>query len=55
MLAKLILICIIYLVNEKDSTDYIIKEAISIVRKKGNENIDVKLTAFFSKSHSIPK
>ncbi len=52
MSAKLTLICLIHSVNEKDSTNYIIRETISVIRKEDNTSIDLKITSFISKSIS---
>ena len=48
MSAKLTLICLIHSVNEKDSTNYIIRETISVIRKEDNTSIDLKITSFIS-------
>ncbi len=55
MPAKLTLICLIHLVNEKDSTNCIIREAIGVVRKENNTSMDLKITSFISKSTSAPR
>ncbi|CAG8554221.1 2311_t:CDS:2 [Funneliformis caledonium] len=55
MPVKLTFICVIHSVSEKDSLDYVIREAISIIRREDNESLDVRITAFFPKSSSIPK
>ncbi len=55
MSAKLTFICLIYLINEKDSTNYIIKEVIGIIRKEDNTFMDLKITSFISKSTSTPR
>ena len=52
MPAKLTLICLIHSVNEKDSTNYIIREAIGIVRKEDNISMDLRITSFIPKSTS---
>ena len=52
MPAKLTLICLIHLVNKKDSTNYIIREAIGIVRKEDNTSMDLRITSFIPKSTS---
>jgi len=36
MTSKLSLMCLFHLVNEKDSDNYIIREAVAIVRKEDN-------------------
>ncbi len=55
MSAKLTFICLIHSVNEKDSTNYIIRKAIRIIRKEDNTSIDLKITSFISKSTSTPR
>jgi hypothetical protein len=55
MPAKLTFICLIHSVNEKDSSDYIIREAIAIVRKEDNKSMDIKVTSFIPKSSSSPR
>ena len=55
MSVKLTFICLIHSVNEKDSTNYIIREAIGIIRKEDNTFMDLKITSFIPKSTSIPR
>ena len=55
MPAKLTFICIIHSVSKKDFLDYVIREAIGIIRREDNESMDVRITAFFLKSSSTPK
>lgn len=55
MPAKLTLISIIHSVNEKDSSDYVIREAIAIVRKEDNTSMELKVTSFISKKSSVPR
>ena len=38
--------------SEKDSTDYIIREAIAIVRKEDNTTMDLKVISLIPKSSS---
>ncbi|CAG8740705.1 2996_t:CDS:1, partial [Funneliformis caledonium] len=40
MPAKLTFICVIHSVSEKDSLDYVIREAIGIIRREDNESLD---------------
>ncbi len=46
--AKFILICIIYLVIEKNTTDHIVREATIILRRETNINLELKIIIFFS-------
>lgn len=55
MPAKLTLICLIHSVNERDSKDYIIREAIGIIRKEDNTSMELKITSFIPKSSSAPR
>ncbi|CAB4414360.1 unnamed protein product [Rhizophagus irregularis] len=55
MPAKLSLLCLINSVSEKDSSNYIIREAIAIIRKEDNTSMDLKLTSFIPKSSSAPR
>lgn len=55
MPAKLTLICLIHSINEKDSTNYIVREAIGIVRKEDNTSMDLRITSFIPKSSSAPR
>ena len=55
MPAKLSLICLIHSVNEKDTANYIIREAIAIVRKEDNTSMEIKITSFIPKTSSTPR
>ena len=55
MPAKLSLICLIHSVSEKDSTNYIIREAVAIVRKEDNTFMELKVTSFIPKIPSVPR
>ena len=55
MPAKLSLICLIHLVNERDSNSYIIREASAIVRKEDNTSMDLKIVSFIPKNSSVPR
>jgi len=50
MLVKFILICIIYSVTERYTTDHIVREVTVILRKETNINLKLKIIIFFSKS-----
>src|SRR2546430_8672125 len=49
------LICLIHLVNERDSNSYIIREASAIVRKEDNTSMDLKIVSFIPKISSVPR
>ncbi|GBB89772.1 hypothetical protein RclHR1_16580003 [Rhizophagus clarus] len=55
MPVKLSLLCLIHSVSEKDSTNYIIREAITIVKKEDNTSMDLKIISFIPKSSSAPR
>ncbi len=48
-------ICIIHSIDKRNTTNYIIKKAISIIRREENVNMDVKIIVFFSKDLLIFK
>ena len=50
MLAKFTLICIIYSVTERHTTDHIVREVTVILRRETNINLKLKIIIFFSKS-----
>ncbi len=52
MPAKIIFICIIHLVRKKNTTNYIIRKAIAIIR---SEEKIIKVTAFFLKNPNVLK
>ena len=55
MPTKITFVCVIHLITEKDSKDYIIRESIAIIRKEDNVNMDVKVVTFTPKNTSVPR
>lgn len=55
MPAKLTFISLIHSVIERNSTDYTIKEALAVVRKEDNTNMEIKVISFFPKDNSAPR
>ncbi|CAG8531486.1 6123_t:CDS:2 [Funneliformis caledonium] len=55
MPAKVSLICLVHSINEKDSTNYVIREAIIIVRREDNTSMELKVTSFIPKSSAVPR
>jgi len=55
MPAKITFICIIHSVKEKNTTDYIIREAIAIIRSEEKTSLNVKVTAFFLKNPNVSR
>ena len=55
MPAKLSLICLIHSVNERDSNNYIVREATAVVRQEDNTSMDLKIVSFISKDTSAPR
>ena len=55
MPAKLSLIALIHSINEKDSTNYIVREAMAVVRYENNTTMDLKVTSFIPKDISVPR
>ncbi|CAG8699970.1 18322_t:CDS:2 [Rhizophagus irregularis] len=55
MPAKLTFICVIHSVVERDSNNFIVKEAIVVVKKEDNTTMNLKVIAFFPKNPSVPK
>ncbi len=55
MPAKLTFVCLIHSVNERDSTNYIIREGITVVRKEDNNSMELKITSFVPKNSSAPR
>jgi hypothetical protein len=55
MPAKLSLICVIHLITEKDTANYIIREAVAVVRKEDNTSMELKVTSFIPKSSTSPR
>jgi hypothetical protein len=55
MPAKLTFICLINSINERDSNDYIIREAVAVVRREDNKTINLKVTSFVPKASSVPR
>jgi len=43
MPAKISLICLIHSVNEKDSSNYIIRESTAIIRREENTSMDLRV------------
>lgn len=58
MPAKFTFICIVHSVTERDTTDYIVREATVILRRETNANLELKIISFFPKNprqpHPIP-
>jgi hypothetical protein len=55
MPAKLSLICLIHSVIERDSSNYIVREANAIIRKEDNTPMDFKVISFVPKTQSAPR
>jgi len=55
MPAKLIVVCLIHSINEKDSSNYIIREAIAVVRREDNTPMNIKVTSFVPKDDLAPR
>jgi hypothetical protein len=55
MPAKLTLICVVHSVIERETNNFIIKEAIAIMRTEDNTTMNLKIITFFPKNPSVPK
>jgi hypothetical protein len=55
MPAKIISICLIHSVNERDSINYIIREATGVIRKEDNSSMNLKIISFIPKNTSSPR
>src|SRR3954452_5824029 len=55
MPAKLSLICLIHSVNERDSNNYVVREAAAIVRREDNTSMDLRVISFVPKDSSTPR
>ena len=55
MPAKFMLISLIHSVTERNNADYTIREAVGVIRKEDNTNMEVKVTSFFPKDDSAPR
>lgn len=54
MPAKLSFICMIHSLTERDSSNYVIRDATA-VRKEDNTKMDVKIISFVPKNSSVPR
>ena len=55
MPAKLSLICLIHSINERDTNNYVVREAHAVVRKEDNTSMELKVVSFISKNSLAPK
>ncbi|CAG8680052.1 11869_t:CDS:2 [Funneliformis caledonium] len=55
MPAKFTLICIIHLIIEKGITEHIVREAIIILRRETNVNLELRIITFFPKNSQVPR
>ena len=55
MPAKISFMCMIHSVVERNSNDYVIRDATAIIRKEDGTTMDVKITSFIPKNSSVPR
>ena len=55
MPAKFTLICIIHLIIERETTDHIIREAITVLRRETDINLELRIVTFFPKNPQVPR
>ena len=56
MPVKLTVACLIHSINERDSNiNYIIIEAIAVIRREDNTPMSIKVTSFIPKNKLVPR
>ena len=55
MPAKFTLICIIHLIIERETTDHIMREAITVLRRETDINLELRIVTFFPKNPQVPR
>ncbi|CAG8734127.1 1225_t:CDS:2 [Funneliformis caledonium] len=55
MPAKFTLICIIHSIIERDITEHIVREAIIILRRETNVNLELRIITFFPKNSQVSR
>ena len=55
MPAKFTLICIIHSIIEKEIMDHIVREAITVLRRETDINLELRIVTFFPKNPQVPR